>query len=592
MQAFRNIRIMAKILILTIIMLVLLGVVSLMGYNTNRNIRNAANELYEDYAKPAMWMLEAKSIATQNRRVVARALDTDDEGRETIKKILADNGQKIDEYLSQYEKTMGIDQEKALYAKLLQSREETNAKRAEVIAAGASGDPERIKEMYARITLDGDVSLSENSYEDNYTQLSELLVKVADDISVKTAASAARAEFGTALISIASIFIGLFLSIIIARTITVPVKRTEENIFTFSQGDLNSEFDTNGKDEIAAMGRSLQKMADSLKNIISSVVKSSTDITETAQDFSALAEETNASVEEFRANVENMGASLNVLATTGEQVNASVEEVAAGAQATAERGTDIARKVDEAMTAGGNGMNSVHMAVCGIDGVANNASEAAKSVKELGERTRQIQSFVAQIGGIADQTNLLALNAAIEAARAGDAGRGFAVVAEEVRKLAEDSNSAAKNIEELAKTITSDLDRVVTISLDNAKASEEAKNLSRDTEEIISNMITYLKEIAGATQDLAAVSQEQAASSEEIAEAVQNIAARVGNAAAAGDNIRSGVTDVAAAAERMAQGAEGLSTLAENMYQMLQFFKIDEKSQASIQGKPKLALKG
>jgi methyl-accepting chemotaxis protein len=538
-----------------------------------------------------MWMLEAKSIATQNRRVVARALDTDDEGRETIKKILAENGQKIDEYFSQYEKTMESDQEKALYAKLLQSREETNAKRAEVVAARASGDPERIKEMYARITLNGDVSVSENSYEDNYTQLSELLVKVADDISARAGATAVRAEFTTSLISISAIFVGLILSILIARTITVPVKRTEENIFTFSQGDLNSEFDTKGKDEIAVMGRSLQKMAESLKNIISSVIKSSTDITETAQDFSALAEETNASVEEFRANVEDMGTNLNALASTGEQVNASVEEVAAGAQATAERGTDIARKVDEAMAAGENGMNSVHRAVSGIDGVANNASEAAKSVQELGERTRQIQSFVAQIGGIADQTNLLALNAAIEAARAGEAGRGFAVVAEEVRKLAEDSKSAAKNLAELAKTITNDLDRVVTISLDNTKASEEAKNLSRETEEIIADMISFLKEIAGATQDLAAVSQEQAASSEEIAEAVQNIATKVGSAAQSGENIRSGVGDVATAAERVAQGAEGLSTLAHDMYEMLQFFKIDEKALTGAKNAPKLMLK-
>ena len=227
------------------------------------------------------------------------------------------------------------------------------------------------------------------------------------------------------------------------------------------------------------------------------------------------------------------------------------------------------------MNAGENGIDSVRRAVSGIDSVAANASEAAQSVQELGARTRQIQSFVDQIGGIAAQTNLLALNAAIEAARAGDAGRGFSVVAGEVRKLAEDSNIAAKNIEELASAITKDLDHVVTKSLENANASEGAKSLSRDTEEIIISMLSYLKEIATATQDLAAVSQEQAASSEEIAGAVQSIATKVAGTVNAGEVIRSGVGNVAASAQSMAQGADNLAKLANDMQEMLSFFKTD-----------------
>jgi methyl-accepting chemotaxis protein len=183
---------------------------------------------------------------------------------------------------------------------------------------------------------------------------------------------------------------------------------------------------------------------------------------------------------------------------------------------------------------------------------------------------------VEQIGGIADQTNLLALNAAIEAARAGEAGRGFAVVAEEVRKLAEDSNIAAKSIAELAGTITGDLDVLVNMSLENAKESENAKVLSHETEEIIGSMISYMREISSATQDLAAVSEEQAASSEEIADAVRNIADGVHRTSDAGENIRLGIGGVASAAERMAVGAENLSKLAVNLQGLLAFFKMED----------------
>jgi methyl-accepting chemotaxis protein len=419
-----------------------------------------------------------------------------------------------------------------------------------------------------------EVRKTETDYFNAFDELTGLLVKMAEDTKVQSVNDSNREIRFSMILSSIAIVLSVIVSVVITRSVTKPLNVLRNDVDEFSKGDLSVDLSIEGKDEIAQMGSSLRNMADQLNEVIKAVNEASDNITGTAQEFSALAEETNASVEEFRANVDEMGTNLNVLASTGEEVNASVEEVAAGAQATAEKGTDIARQVDEAMNAGQDGMTSVRRAVLGIDGVAKNASEAAQSVQELGVRTRQIQNFVAQIGGIADQTNLLALNAAIEAARAGEAGRGFAVVAEEVRKLAEDSNVAAKNIAELATTITGDLDHVVNISLDNAKASEGARELSRETENIIENMISYLKNISGSTQDLAAVSEEQAASSEEIAEAVQNIASKVARTAEAGEHIRVGVGDVAAAAERVAQGAESLSSLSVDLHELLKFFKM------------------
>ena len=174
----------------------------------------------------------------------------------------------------------------------------------------------------------------------------------------------------------------------------------------------------------------------------------------------------------FRVNVDGIGSNLNALAVTGEEARASAGTVAAGAQSTAAKGADIAGRTDSAMEASKSGMKALRQVVKGIEKVARDVSEFARSIQELGARTHQIQNFVAQIGGIAAQTNLLALNAAIEAARAGEAGRGFAVVAEEVRKLAEDSNAAAKNIANLADTISGDLEKVVGVSQNNLAATQ------------------------------------------------------------------------------------------------------------------------
>jgi methyl-accepting chemotaxis protein len=576
MQLFKNLRTVAKILTLVSIMTALILAVSIAGYTTSSNIAANMEEMHNNYATPAILMAQSKALAIQNRQMLLNMIIVKSEAeRADYERQMDENRLQMSGYMDEYEQTPISPEGRGLLADLKRIRDEVNKKRTEALSVIKASDDGLTEEFLNRLRGNGDIAAAENSYEDTLDKIVDLLVKQSDDTNAKANESARLGSIRIAASSAAAILLGIALGVAIARMITGPIRKIQQSVKTLSEGDLSSAFDASGKDELAQMGGSLQYMADNLKNIIGSVKDASNHINETAQEFSALAEETNASVEEFRANVGEMGTNLNALASTGEEVNASVEEVAAGAQSTAERGTDIARQVDEAMSAGNNGMNAVRNAVSGIEGVAKNAANAARSVQELGARTRQIQGFVAQIGGIADQTNLLALNAAIEAARAGDAGRGFAVVAEEVRKLAEESNVAAKSIAELAETITGDLDSVVGISIENEKASQGASDLSRETERIIASMIAYLKNISSSTQDLAAVSQEQAASSEEIAEAVQNIATRVGNAAEAGDNIRSGVGDVAAAAERMAQGAETLSNLAGELMDLLMFFKME-----------------
>jgi methyl-accepting chemotaxis protein len=371
---------------------------------------------------------------------------------------------------------------------------------------------------------------------------------------------------------------GLSIATALLVLVASYLRRIAKKIIGFAvmaaDGDFSKKIEITEFDEFGALEKHLNQMVENMGSIYAHSAGTNAKIVDASKRFSSLAQRTKDMVEHFRANIDDMGTNLNSLSTSGEEVNAAVQEVSAGAQVMAEKGTSMASQVDSAMKAGEDGMSAVRHVVKDIEVVAKDASEAVLSVQELSSRTRQIQSFVAQIGGIADQTNLLALNAAIEAARAGDAGRGFAVVAEEVRKLAEDSNSAAKNIATLAETITGDLEKVVTVSQGNAKASEEARDLSSKTEGLIDNMINYLKDIAGGTQDLAAVSEEQAASSEEIATSVQNIAERVTVVASASDNIRGSVADVASSAEQMAQDAENLAKLASDMEAMLGSFRL------------------
>jgi methyl-accepting chemotaxis protein len=580
---------MLKIMFLVAVMTVLMIVVALSGYYTSKGIAFKMEDTYNGYTKKAIALTNSAGLAESNMILVINMMNMrSDEEVADAEKTRNENRKVIAETRAELDINRLSHDGKLLFDRMVKLGPVYRGAQDDIIKMAKTGEGRAA--LRARYAEKGNDKYLDTEYLTGLKNLADDLVETSDEMSVQANAFARGRAYVIALISAAATLLGIVMSVIISRTITAPVQKIMDSVKKFSNGDLGVHFPSEGRDELGVMGRELGKMTDNLRRIIVSVMEASGEISETSMDFTGMARDTTSAVDAFRSDLDETGNNLTSLAATGEEVNASVEEVAAGAQATAEKGTDIARKVDEAMKAGEGGMSSVRRAVSGIEGVVENASSTAKSVQELGERTQQIQSFVSQIGGIADQTNLLALNAAIEAARAGEAGRGFAVVAEEVRKLAEESNMAAKNIANLAKTIMGDLEVVVNMSLGNAKASEDAKKLSSDTESIIASMISYLKEIASATQDLAAVSEEQAASSEEIAEAVQNISVKVNSAANNGDKIRTRVGDVAGTAERMANGADGLTNLAGNLENVLAFFNVEGLADGSVKRK-RLALK-
>lgn len=189
-------------------------------------------------------------------------------------------------------------------------------------------------------------------------------------------------------------------------------------------------------DEMGALTKvvdGVRSGADGLKNCLSKVNKLTGDINKSLEQVSAGMEKQAGSYEEIGRLAAEMAESANAVSTKTEELAVSAEETIALARS----GSDAVRKTVAEM-------RSIR------DTVIRNSGEIA----DLGERSAQIGEIVALISEIADRTNLLALNAAIEAARAGEHGRGFSVVASEVRRLAEKSNAAAKDISRLVLDIT------------------------------------------------------------------------------------------------------------------------------------------
>lgn len=238
------------------------------------------------------------------------------------------------------------------------------------------------------------------------------------------------------------------------------------------------------------------------------------------------------------------------VATAMEQMTATVIEVAQNATATSEA-------ADRAHDSATEGVSMVGKAVEAINEVANSAEQLGREIGELDSQAEQIGAIISVINDIADQTNLLALNAAIEAARAGEAGRGFAVVADEVRKLAEKTVAATKEVEGAVGTIQQ-RSRSATASMGRTeKQVHSSTELSNKAGEALQEIMESIKDMVGRVSQIATAAEEQSASAEQINVSVEEIATIASDADEAAGQAASATRDLAGLAQELLNVSKG-----------------------------------
>lgn len=326
--------------------------------------------------------------------------------------------------------------------------------------------------------------------------------------------------------------IAITLALIISQGIVGPVSKLLAVLMKMADGDLRDQIAIKGRDEFGKLAAAANKMISNLRELIGNTAES-------AQNVAASSEEISATTEQIAGGSQSQ-------AQAAQNINQLVQDLLRGIDEVAQN----AEQVSELSVLTRQGAEKGSAAVRNSSLGMNNLSE---KMGLLEQDSQKIGEIIEVIDEIAEQTNLLALNAAIEAARAGEQGRGFAVVADEVRKLAERSSEATKQIAYIIRGMQKN-------TVLSVQAVSEVSALSDQTEELIQGIVCRVNETTQQITGIAAACEEQAAQTSEVLVSIGAVAA--------------GSQQSAAAAQETAASSQMLATLADELNGAVAAFKL------------------
>ncbi len=614
-----KIKIGTKLLMSFLVVLIFTAFIGFFGLYQAGLINDNANEISQNWMRKQRLLGEMNGKNADYRIYVIQYVFAAHRGDQAA---VANYEQKIQPAAKAYEDTMAeiegliiSEQGKKMYSDVeltWAALKEADGRLMELVKAG--------RNFEALNLLLGE---SRDKYDASNNTLTEFMDFNRLETDKVTGANEAAYNSGRAIsivLIIAALVIGFSLALYIARGISKPAALVAETALRVADGDLTvSELKVSTRDEIRDMAEAFNKMVTNLKNMIHQINATSQSVAATSEELSSNSEEATKATQQVAQTIGqvaegsgNQAQSVTEIVQVMDQMAQSIQQVAAGAGeqsknviSTTDMVNDMVNKVDimaegmekvkqvseqngEVAESGGK---SVEKTVNGMLRVKDAVFETAQRIQELGLQSQKIGEIIQVIDDIAEQTNLLALNAAIEAARAGEHGKGFAVVADEVRKLAERSGNATKEIAELITDIQRGTEVAVESMGIGTKEVEEGVVLAQEAGqslreivagvkgagesvsqimELISDILAGSQEVSKAVNNVAAITEENTAAAEEMSASAQQVNSSMQNVASVSEENASAAEEVSASTEQLTASIEEISASSEQLSRMAQ----------------------
>jgi len=432
-----------------------------------------------------------------------------------------------------------------------------------------SGNLQRSQELKERVTLIAKelVPIAEGISK-SLNEVAEGNKKVMQSNLDKAEDTATTVIYTSIVACIISLLIGIVISIYLTRMILNPIRKMLVGTNKYASGDLRSDIDIITNDELGELTMALNTMKDSLKDVIGHILTSSEQIASSSEELTASAEQSPQASNLIAGTIVEVAEGADQQSKSVNGTLAVIEQMSSGIQHVAENANVVSDMADKTTNAANQGNKAVDAAINQMKSIEQAVSSSAQVVIKLGESSKEIGQIVEAISGIAGQTNLLALNAAIEAARAGEQGKGFAVVAEEVRKLAEQSQEAAKQIATLILEIQTETSSAVAAMNGGthevkigAEVVDTAGQSFKEIVLLIDDLSSQIREISAAIQQMAAGSQQIVNSMRGFDSISKETAGQTQTVSATTEEQSASMEEIASASRALAQMAEVLQTV-------------------------------
>ncbi|OIQ60554.1 methyl-accepting chemotaxis protein McpB [Moorella thermoacetica] len=377
------------------------------------------------------------------------------------------------------------------------------------------------------------------------------------------------------LICIFSVLSGLVLAFVLAAQISRPIVYLARQAALVAGGDLQrEEIRVASRDEIGLLAAEFNQMTANLRKLVSEIAASAESVAMASEELHAGVEQSTAAINAIAQEGQELATSSDRQQQQVETVMAALEETSAGIQEIAATSQQVTMTAQAARQLAQDGARAMKAAVEEMANIVAATRKVEGAITNLQRQSQTIGQIVDLIAAIADQTNLLALNAAIEAARAGEQGRGFAVVAEEVRKLAEQSRTAAGEIGGLIQGVKADMERAALAMNKGARAVNEGNNIIAAGDVTFRKIREAVEEVARQVQEVSASTEEMARGSEEMVNSMAAINQASQQVSETAQKVAASTEEHSTATEEIAATAASLAGLGQELQASVARFKV------------------